>query len=50
MRNEETIPPNVIFKILKLSIIHYLALSLATCTSPQIHTEQVDFLPMFVDF
>ena len=29
--------------MLKLSIIHYLALSLATCHIAPIHTEQVDF-------
>ena len=34
---------NVIFKILKLSIIRYLVLSLTTCHIPSIHTERVDF-------
>ena len=32
---------------MKLSIIHYLALSLATCHIPPIHTEKVDFQPQF---
>ena len=35
MRNEETISPHIIFKMLKLSIIHYRVLSLAICTSLQ---------------
>ena len=43
----DTISSHVIFKILKLSIIHYLVLSLTTCHIPPIHTEKVDFLPMF---
>ena len=33
----------LIFKILKLSIIRYLALSLTTCHIAPIHTERVDF-------
>ena len=33
--------------MLKLSIIHYLALSLATCHIAQIHTERVDFSAQF---
>ena len=43
LRTLRTLYPQCIFKILKLSIIHYLALSLATCYIPPIHTEKVDF-------
>ena len=46
-RTEDTISPHVISKMLKLSIIHYLALSLATCHIPPIHTERVDYQPRF---
>ena len=37
----------VIFKMLKLSTIHYLALSLVTCHIPPFHTERVDYQPQF---
>ena len=43
MDTVDTISLHVISKILKLSIIHYLTLSLATCHIAQIHTEKVDF-------
>ena len=43
----DSVVPFVLFKMLELSIIHCPVLSLPSAHIPPIHTERVDFLPMF---